>query len=383
MSAGRLTELDFDVGGLARIRLTDAEPGDVGRVAHQLGIEPTEPSGEADLTVRFAARLELPGPLRLVGAGDAGYAGDVFIVLARGTPRAMVPLDEVGRAATIVVRRGVGVPHLVPILNLSLLGKGILPLHASAFSYRGRGIAAAAWSKGGKTEALLAFMAAGADLVADEWTYIAPDGRMSGFRSPIRLLAWHLRQQPELRRRVGREEWLRLAALDGAAAVAQRLTGVRVPAARAGAARLATRLASMGHVDVRPADLFGPGRCSHAGQLNEMLLLVRRDAPGIEVRPIPGHTVAERMLFAHLHHRLDLIGRYWQFRYAFPERQTDLLDQLETLERGLLRHALADRPAWLVEHPGRVDLQRLFEAIAAAPGRVSDAVGETDEGAVR
>jgi hypothetical protein len=172
-----------------------------------------------------------------------------------------------------------------------------------------------------------------------------------------------------------------LSALDGAAAVAHRLTGV--PAGGAAAGWLATRLAGLGHVDVRPADLFGPGRCAYVGQLHELLLLVRRDMPDIDVSSIPGHTVAERMLFAHLHHRLDLIGRYWQFRYAFPERHADLLDQLETHERGLLRHALADRPAWLVEHPGRVDLQRLFEAIAAAPGRVSDAVGETDDGAVR
>jgi hypothetical protein len=126
-----------------------------------------------------------------------------------------------------------------------------------------------------------------------------------------------------------------------------------------------------GHIDVPPADLFGPERCSHSGQLDEVLLLVRSSAPGISVKPIAGRTVAERILFAHLHHRLDLIGRYWQFRYAFPDRHSDVLDDVAGRERALLDPLLTDRPAWLVEHPGRVDLRRLVDEIGAARAEVA------------
>lgn len=338
-------EHDFDVGGLARVRLTGAGPDDTNRVSRQLGLDPTEPVGEADLTIRFEARLDVPAPLRIIGDHDAGFADGAFIVLRRGSARAIVPFDGLGQAGTIVARRGAGVPHLVPILNLTMLGKGILPLHASAFTYRGRGFVAPAWSKGGKTEVLLAFMAAGASLIADEWTYVTPDGRLSGFRGPMRLLAWHVRQLPDLRRRLGMRRRLTLTAVD--------------------------RILGGGHIDAPPAELFGPQRCSHSGQLDEVLLLVRSSAPGISVTPIAGRAVAERILFAHLHHRLDLIGRYWQFRYAFPDRHSDVLDDVAGRERALLDPLLADRPAWLVEHPGRVDLRRLVDEISAARAEVA------------
>lgn len=337
-------EHDFDVGGLARVRLIGAGPGDTNRVSRQLGVDPTEPAGEADLTIRFEAHLDVPAPLRIIGDNEAGFADGAFVVLRRESARAIMPFDGLGGAGTIVARRGASVPHLVPILNLTMLGKGILPLHASAFTYGGRGFVAPAWSKGGKTEALLAFMAAGASLIADEWTYITPDGRLSGFRGPTRLLAWHLRQLPELRQRLGMRRWLTLAAVD--------------------------RTLGGGHIDVPQADLFGPERCSHAGRLDEVLLLVRSTAPGISVTRIAGRAVAERMLFAHLHHRLDLIGRYWQFRYAYPDRPLDPLDDLIGRERALLDPLFGGRPAWLVEHPGRFELGRLVDEINAAMAEV-------------
>jgi hypothetical protein len=336
---------DFDVGGMVRVRLIGAGPDDANRASRQLGLDPTEPAGEADLTIRFEARLDVPAPLRIIGDDEAGFDDGGFVILGRGSARAIVPFDGLGQAGTIVARRGAGVPHLVPIINLTMLGKGILPLHASAFTYGGRGFVAPAWSKGGKTEVLLAFMAAGASLIADEWTYITPDGRLSGFRGPMRLLAWHLGQLPNLRRRLGMRRSLTLAAVDS--------------------------LRGGGHIDVPPADLFGPERCSHSGQLDEVLLLVRSSAPGISVKPIAGRTVAERILFAHLHHRLDLIGRYWQFRYAFPDRHSDVLDDVAGRERALLDPLLTDRPAWLVEHPGRVDLRRLVDEIGAARAEVA------------
>ena len=78
------------------------------------------------------------------------------------------------------------IPLLVPIVNLTALANGALPLHASAFVHRGTGVVATGWSKGGKTEALLAFSANGARYVGDEWVYVAADGsRVSGIPSPF------------------------------------------------------------------------------------------------------------------------------------------------------------------------------------------------------
>ena len=67
-----------------------------------------------------------------------------------------LPLERAGDRCEIVCERGLSaVPHLVAIVNLTALAHGVLPLHASAFSWNGTGILATGWAKGGKTEALL------------------------------------------------------------------------------------------------------------------------------------------------------------------------------------------------------------------------------------
>src|SRR5918997_82180 len=107
---------DFDLHGIVGIRLVGASPGDERAVADQLG------------------------PIRTPG------------------------LD---REPDIVIR----------FVNLTALAKGALPLHAAAFTYRGTGVVVTGWAKGGKTETLLGFMAAGAEYVGDEWVYLDANGR--------------------------------------------------------------------------------------------------------------------------------------------------------------------------------------------------------------
>ncbi len=112
-----------------------------------------------------------------------------------------------------MAERGVGtIPLLVPIVNLTALGRGLLPIHASAFVHAGLGVLVTGWAKGGKSEVLLAFAARGASYVGDEWVYLADDGsRMVGLPEPIRLWDWQLRAMPEFAARLTRGQRARLA----------------------------------------------------------------------------------------------------------------------------------------------------------------------------
>ena len=78
-------------------------------------------------------------------------------------------------------------PHLVALVNVTALAKGVLPLHATAFTAGSTGVLVVGWSKGGKTETLLGCMAAGAEYVGDEWVYLTDDGQMLGLPEPIRV----------------------------------------------------------------------------------------------------------------------------------------------------------------------------------------------------
>jgi hypothetical protein len=102
---------------------------------------------DPDIVIRFVDSLPVPSRIRYLGVDDAGFTDHAFLVL-RGLLQ---------------------VPLLIPILNLTVLGKGTLPLHASAFSYRDTGFVATGWSRSGKPEVLLGFMANGASYVSDEF----------------------------------------------------------------------------------------------------------------------------------------------------------------------------------------------------------------------
>jgi len=220
--------VDYDLHGIVGVRLLDAGSAEERLVTRQLGPIRARLDREPDLVVRFTDRLALEGPLRLLGADDVGFGSDAFVVLRgkqKSRARVLLPLDRVGRGGEIVCERGLAaVPHLVAIVNLLALARGALPLHASAFLWNGTGALATGWAKGGKTEALLAFLTEGATYVGDEWVYLAEGGaRMFGIPEPIRVWDWQLEHVPWLGRRLPRGERARLAALRALSRVAARI----------------------------------------------------------------------------------------------------------------------------------------------------------------
>jgi hypothetical protein len=352
--------IDFDIHGLAGVRVVEAAPADAAAVDRQLGGLRGPLERDPDVVVRFVDRLELSGPVRLLGVGEAGFTEDAFLLLRsrhKARARVRVDLQRAGDRCEIVSERGVpAIPLLVALVNLAVLANGGLPLHASAFVHGTTGIVATGWSKGGKTESLLAFMTGGARFVGDEWVYVEPDGtRVHGLPEPIRLWDWQLRQLPAVRSRVGRRELARLAALRAAAAGAR---------AR-GSGRVASLLERQQHVDVAPARLFEPGAIALSGPFDRLFLMSSWEEPGIRVRPVSGTEVAERMAFSLQHERAPLTACYEQFRFAFPDRANPVLEDAPRRERALLEQLLGGRAAHAVEHPYPVSLQRLGDEMRA------------------
>jgi hypothetical protein len=171
--------VDYDLHGLVGVRLLDAEPADARAVDRQLGPIRTPLEREPDITIRFVEELPVRGTVRLLGLDEAGYTEDAFLVLRgkhKTRARVQIRFEQIGGRCEITCESGLkAVPLLIPILNLTALAKGALPLHASAFEYEGTGILTTGWSKGGKTEALLTFMARGARYIGDEWVYLHPE----------------------------------------------------------------------------------------------------------------------------------------------------------------------------------------------------------------
>src|SRR5687767_1699348 len=330
--------VDFDLHGLAGIRLLDPSPTDAAAVRRQLGLAHVQLEREPDIVLRFVDRLASGSRIRFVGLGEAAFTDDGFLVLRskhKAPARVEIAFTQIGAPVEIVCERGLpAVPFFIPILNLTVLAKGVLPLHALAFVHRGTGVVATGWSKGGKTEALLAFAAHGARYVGDEWVYVTDDGsRVHGIPEPIRIWGWHLRQLPQYEALVSRGARTRLRAIElvlGSERALRRVRAGRRPSHAL--TRLAPLLSSQHFVDIEPARLFGRVG-EQSAPFDRLFFLVSSDAPDITVEPVDPLDVAKRMAFSLQHERLNLTAAYLKYRFAFPGAVNPFVEQVERLER--------------------------------------------------
>jgi hypothetical protein len=364
---------DFDLHGVVGIRLLDARPADVATVRRQLG--PLEGSlrREPDITVRFVDRVTTK-PLVYVGLGVTAYNTDGFFVSrANGsaTARARIPFAQIGRRPEIVVEHGIAVvPHLLAIINLTALARGVLPLHASAFTLDGTGVLVTGWAKAGKTESLLACMQQGADYVGDEWVYLTAEGDMLGLPEPIRLWSWHLHQLPRLLRARPRRDRVRLAAWHRAADAAGKAARTSLPGS--GLVRKgAPVIARQAYLQIPPEQLFGRDAVTLRGSLDAVVLVMNHESTQIVVEPVPGAEVARRMAASLSDERAPLLEHYRHFRYAFPDQVGDAVESAAAVESQLLGQIFDARPAAKVSHPYPCDIAALGRAVVAGASACS------------
>jgi hypothetical protein len=356
------------------IRLLDASPANLATVARQLGLPATELDRAPDVTIRFA-ELTIHEPLTYVGLGETAYNRDGFFVLrGRGgnAGRTRVPFEALGRSPELVCEPSVAaVPHLLAIINLVALTKDVLPLHASAFTTGPLGVLVTGWSKGGKTEALLAAVRRGGCYVGDEWVYLTPDGDMLGLPEPIRVWDWQLQQFPDLLRPRTRADRARLSTWRGVRAAAAMASSSGLPGS--GLARRAEPLtARQTYLQVPPKELFGADRVVLRGALDAVVLMLSHDSPDI-VTDLAGPTeVSGRMAASLAEERAPFLAHYRQFRFAFPELSSPLVESAEAREAALLARLFDGRRCAKVSHPHPCDLAALGDAVLSAARAVSD-----------
>ncbi len=362
---------DFDLHGLVGIRLLDAAPRDIERVTAQLGPIRAQLTRPPDITVRYVDELALASPMRFVGLHDAGFTEDAFLVLRgphKTNIRVQIPFDAIGGPCEIVCEHGApAVPHLIGIINLTVLARGGVALHASAVRYRGRGVLITGWAKGGKTETLLGCLGAGAEYIGDEWVYVEPEHqRMVGIPEPVRVWDWQLRQFPERWDRLPRGDRLRLSSLRRLA----RAAGAAGGAARGDVGSWRRTLTRMAHLLERqcytflpPYEALGAGRGAPSQTLDTVVLVVSHDAPEVVVRRVAPAEVARRMAFSLQEERHELISAYRKFRFAHPARHNSLLEVADDLERGRLVAALRGRECLALYHPYPPSIPQLVTAL--------------------
>lgn len=375
MASDRRTTV-LDLHGLLAIGLVDAGRSDINAIARQLGPLPQIDAVDRDLdiTIRFVDRVEVQGPLRLLGR-EAAYGDDEFLVLRgrrKTTVRVKIPVADIGTTPLeIVAERGLSnVPFLLPIIMLTLLSKGAVPVHASAFVAAGLGTLVTGWAKGGKSEALLAFADHGATYVGDEWVFVTADGTaMAGLPEPMRLWDWQLAMVPRLRRRIGFGRRVRLGM---AASTSRLLAGVAgLPRIRSSApGDLARRVGAMAEnqrsLQIPPERVFD-GRVSVGlTPLHSVVLIESSTEPVAAAEPVDGTILARRTAATVVHELLDLSALYLTYRYAFPDRRNQMIETLPAVLEEAMVKALGTRRCVVVRHPYPPDIPALHGLIEGA-----------------
>lgn len=367
-----LTPVDYNLHGIVGIRVLNATAHDVAVITRQVGPIQKPLSQDPDIVIRFVDRLQTSTPIRYLGVEDAGFTDDAFLVLrSKHKSRALVqiPFEKIGQKCEIICERGLpAVPLLIPIINLTALAKGALPMHASAFTYNGKGVLITGWAKGGKTETLLAFMANGAKHVGDEWIYISQDGqRMYGIPEPIRVWDWHLQDLPQYWSLVDRSDRFRLRGLNMIVDSMDKMASskvVRGSAAGKLMRRVTPILKRQQYVHLPPKKIFGHDAGSLVGDLEKVFFVASHETADITVNPMDSLEIASRMVFSLQEERADFMNYYLKFRFAFPEMRNELIEQAEERQRDMLRNVLTNKESYAVYHPYPVSIPSLFDAIS-------------------
>ncbi|HEX6869374.1 MAG TPA: hypothetical protein VF119_11245, partial [Candidatus Limnocylindrales bacterium] len=327
----------LELEGVVTVGLFGGGEREVAVIRRQLGPLAVVHDRAPDLVIEFVDRLPDDGTLTALGR-EAAY-GEEGLVIRRGRRKAdvrvRIPLERLGeRPVTITAERGLpAIPYLIPIVGITALARGVVPVHASAFVHEDRGVLVTGWAKGGKTEALLAFAERGATYVGDEWVFVSGDGRsMTGLPEPMRVWDWQLDQVPSLRARVGAGARARLRAAAGTTRALR--TGAGLPAVRASAAGdAARRLGEIADrqrsIQVPPAQAFD-GRVARGPVPLDAIVLIESTLGGEpSVGPLDAASLAGRVAAMVVHEWLDLGALLLAHRYAFPDRSVPRLEWIE------------------------------------------------------
>lgn len=363
--------VDFNVHDLIGIRLVNPSPHDVRIVEAHLGLRPSELSGAPAITIDFVDRLELDGPLRFLGRDDVAFTGDAFVVLrSRNLARARTSLamDRIGETCELTCETGLpAIPLLRQLLNLVMLARDVVPVHAAAFHHQGRGVLVTGWSHGSKTGTLLAFMDAGAKFVGDEWLYLSADqDRMYGLPDQLEARPWYLDELPKYRRHVGLAYRLRTGLTAGLAGLLGPLADRSERRGSLGSKLIRyvrQALLDQQSVHLKPLSLFGADECLLASPLDIAVLAVSHEAKEISVQPIQIEEIAGRMATSFAYEQAPLMSCYQKYCFAFPDRRNSLLDGLEKIYRERAVEALRGKRLYTMLHPYPVSIEALRSAV--------------------
>jgi len=362
-------DLAFEVSGGLRIALAGMPDRERSAVAAQLDpCPPAAPDG-AEVVV---ARQHLPGTLTDLqrDAGDGRLTatdGRSFYVIEGGA-RCLLPAPggpplRFAYEPRFPIRRAFG--RLVrPALQIALLDRDAVALHAAAVVVDGRAVLVAGWSESGKTETALALLERGARFLSDKWTVVGNDGSASVFPIGVGVRGWVLEHLPRMRAALGGRDRTRLLAARAARALARPARGGPAGGQLERVLTLGDRVA-LAPSAIREAygdDASAPWRAP----LRAVALLTTVPGPAVAARPADPAWAAARLARTADFERRGHFELHDRAIWALPDRDPDARARTIARERALLERILGSVAIIDVRAPFPADPRPVADAVLRA-----------------
>jgi hypothetical protein len=117
-------------------------------------------------------------------------------------------------------------------------------------------------------------------------------------------------------------------------------------------------------VQMPPERVFDTARAPLSGVLDKLFLVSSHQSAETRIKAIAPEEVARRIVFSLQQERQDLLAYYMQFRFAFPDKRNEFIENTESLQRAMLQKALSGKESYSVTHPYPMSLSRLYEVVS-------------------
>jgi len=357
-NTGKNKIIEFKLLDVISIRLINPSEADVKVITKKFEIVPQVLANEPDIVITYVKKIDLSG-LTHIGLNTAAYSKDGFYILSNGKEnvKIKVPIVDIGRSKLNMVCESDSpdIPALNYIINFTLIGKDLLPLHATAFRYNDVGAVVMGWSKGGKTESLFSFMNHGAEFLSDEVAVVSSDGKeVLGMRIPICVWEWQFKEIHSFMPKVSLQKKLIMKGIH----VVKTLNKIfHIEIINKAMPVLDSQL----NIKTLPTKLFKQERIISRMNLDVIILAMSHDLNEIIVEPISADEVIDRMINSQ-EYELEYFFRYYKmFKYAFPYHLNEFLENIKSVQYALMKKLLEGKKAFVVKHPYPVSFERLFD----------------------
>jgi hypothetical protein len=363
--------IEVDYLGAVGIRFENISRKDVSSIVNNFSVFEKELDREPEIIVRFVDRLETPD-LIFLGLDYAAFDKENFYLISDPVHKnkVSIPFDKIGQKLEIICEKGVkSIPLLNHITNFYLIKNNFVPIHSSGFYFDKKGILVMGWTKGGKTETLLSFANHGAEYVGDEWVVLKPDGsEMCGLHVPVTIWKWQLSYIKKIVKNTGLVNKLVFSSVSILEAINN--ISIRFKLGKTFPFKLLSQslphLKKLLKIRKIPEDIFKNKIRNGMTKLDAIVLALSHKSNEIMTKECEPEEIIKRMIHSNDYEQLPFFEFYKAFKYAFPERDNEFLDNIKNIHSGLLLNALKSKKSFKIFHPYPVSFEALFSKLSSA-----------------